>query len=136
MGTTSDHDLHTEAVLQPAVDHLRATSRAALDDPAALAEALEAARTAVTRHIADVEDSLLREIERRAPRLIHRTLQLRAEHDEMYQLLDEMVVPTSEAELARVRRQIDVLVRLVDRHGDHSTDVLFQAYNTDLGSGP
>jgi hypothetical protein len=97
---------------------------------------LELVRVALDDHIVEVEagDGLLPELRSLDPRFVNAADELEAEHPVLCEHVDKArEVLTSDASPPEIRRHVlDVLVALV-RHRQRGADLVFEAYNVDIG---
>ncbi len=102
----------------------------------ALVESLEQLKLAIEQHAEEVEgtDGLLDEIVVAAPRLHKRVTQLRREHAVLIgQTLAAITTTRTAHEAGEVRAEVlDVLFALA-RHRQDGSDLVYEAYNIDIG---
>lgn len=106
-----------------------------------LLHALDELRPELVEHIASTEeqDGLYAEIAEAAPRLIHRTDVLREEHRVMLAELAALTdtvrsVTTADAgSVEQAREDVRKLLGLLVRHRQHGADLVWEAFNRDIG---
>lgn len=123
-----------QAAARPAVGREDAWTETLLD-------ALDELRPELVEHVTSTEqpDGLYAEIAEAAPRLIHRTDLLREEHRvmlaELAALTDRVrAVATADAgSVERAREDVRKLLGLLVRHRQHGADLVWEAFNRDIG---
>lgn len=124
-----------------ALEHALASPSAVgtADWAALVRDALEGLSSDLGDHIEITEgpDGLYRELEQHAPRLIGRVDQFTREHSEITGQLEQLltaVKATDEAlDVDRVRRIGTELVAALMRHRQRGADLVFEAYQSDIG---
>ena len=122
------------AWLENRVARPAATATWATDAEAALLE-LEAALDA---HIAEVEgeDGLLASIVADAPRLSGQIAEMRGQHDELRAGCDRAITSLhGRVDPALVRRRVTSLLGRLAMHRQLGSELVFDAYNVDIGDG-
>ncbi len=124
-----------EAISSPA------TGRIA-DWTAAVVKEMVEVREAFGQHIVVTEraDGLYAEISERAPRLQNNLQRLRDEHPEIAAAIDAMIVRLEQTEIASVQWPLDDarddlqrFIGTVIRHRQKGADLVWEAYNVDIG---
>jgi hypothetical protein len=104
----------------------------------AVGNALSAIREALDQHIAAVEspDGLLEEILEIAPRLAHLTEEIEADHRDLLRMLEraEEAIP-GDSDSRTVRRTAMSLLAGLAIHRQRGSDLLYEAYSVDIGTG-
>jgi hypothetical protein len=124
--------------LKHAMSALELAAAGAAGDPAwidALREALAEVRVVFDAHVEEVEasDGLLAELVAEAPRLSNRVNRLHDEHPELSQRIDACVALLEEGDPHEIRGEVlDLLVALA-RHRHAGADLVYEAYNVDIG---
>jgi hypothetical protein len=94
-------------------------------------------RAALDAHVDEVEspDGLLAEIRETAPRLAPATVALANEHIELLALWDEAaeVLRAQPDNAYGIRRRITSLLCELARHRQHGADLVYEAFNVDIG---
>ena len=101
--------------------------------------ALADLRRALADHVAVTEgaDGLYGEIRSLHPRLAHRTEELATDHATLAKLLDEATASLRAADAAHVdaaRQAVTVLLVRLFRHRQRGLDLVYEAYNSDIGA--
>jgi hypothetical protein len=107
-----------------------------------VAEALDDLAGDFEKHVKTVEGErgLLEEIMDTAPQLKAGMQQMRNDHKELHALIDGTRTSVKDAEitpdgLAMVRREIRGLVTGLAEHRQRGADLVYDAYNVDIGAG-
>jgi len=106
--------------------------------PAYVRSELERLSDALDHHVSAVEapDGLLAEMLQTAPRLAPRIDRVRDEHPALRTMVDDTIaLADSGAEPDDVRAAIVETLIAVVRHRQHGADLVFDAYNVDIGGG-
>ncbi len=92
---------------------------------------------ALEDHIVEVEDEdgLLNEIVEQAPRLSNAVAQMRAEHVELRDAVAELLAATTGAEgtAEELREEVVAFLGKVVRHRQRGADLVWDAYDVDIG---
>lgn len=106
------------------------------------ASALDSFLEALDEHIAGTErpDGLFDAVGEQAPRLTSHVARLRAEHDEMRVLAQDLrgharAGASDAADVERIRSGCLVLLRVAVRHRQRGSDLLYEAYEVDIAGG-
>ena len=108
-----------------------------------VAMAVDHAANRVAEHIRDVEatDGFLDQVVAEAPRLCGRTDRLRADHDDLEKSVHALSVELSEiadADVAdrapQIRDQAMAFLGLLASHRHRGADLIYEAYQVDIGS--
>lgn len=92
-------------------------------------------RAAFTAHAEEVEghDGILADIVEDAPRLANTVSLLEREHTEIARLIDEVVDRLASGSADDVRAAATELMRTVVLHRQRGSDLIYEAYSTDIG---
>ena len=100
--------------------------------------AIAEVRRALEAHIADVEgpDGLLEEILDLAPRLAHMTQEIEDEHDTLLESVIRVEKAVDrDADPRATRRAVISLLGGLVIHRQRGSDLIYEAYNVDIGTG-
>ncbi|MDQ3826010.1 MAG: hypothetical protein M3325_09860 [Actinomycetota bacterium] len=82
-------------------------------------------------------DGIHEQIVKAAPRLAHGVTQLSADHSRLREILDQALAsaggPTAEDHVERTREYGTALLGRLVRHRQHSSDLIFEAFQVDIG---
>ena len=135
------------AALLSAVASVEAALTAPASDvrwPEGLGNALVDLRTMLEQHVVETEapDGVLAQVRERAPRLSNQIDQLVGEHvaitadiEHLMDRLDHAPTERTAVETATIREQAIHLLAAIVRHRHLGADLLYEAYNVDVG-GP
>lgn len=116
-----------------------AAARAAAEPgwAANLALELEDLRTALDQHAVEVEgpDGLLNELAEDAPRLVPKIDMLRDEHPVLLEQASAAITAVADREPDDARAIVLDLLVAIARHRQKGSDLVYDAYNVDLGGG-
>lgn len=104
----------------------------------AVAAALADLRDALEAHVTIVEnpDGLLEEVLEIAPRLAQETEEIEAEHRDLLRALDRVVNAVARPDNSRaIRRSAMALLAGLAIHRQRGSDLIYEAYNVDIGTG-
>lgn len=124
--------------LKHAMSELELAAAGAAGDPAwieALGDALGSMRLAFDAHVAEVDapDGLLAELVAQAPRLSSRVNKLSEEHSSLSAEIDACLAMLDAPDPHMIRGEVlDLLVALA-RHRHFGADLVYEAYNVDIG---
>lgn len=99
-------------------------------------------RRALEEHVEDVEgrDGLAEQIATDRPRVINQMNRLIAEHGELrartayvLEALGRVPATPGDNDVAAVREAVMALIGLISRHRQKGADLIFEAYNVDIG---
>ena len=131
--------------LRRAMAHLEATlARPVGGDPTAWHDEIRRSVLDLGLAVADhtreteAEDGLLASIVADAPRLVNRVRRLQAEHDALATActrLAERLAEDDEDDVDRVREEGVSLLTVLAHHRQVGSDLLYEAYNIDVGAG-
>jgi hypothetical protein len=91
------------------------------------------------QHVAVTEgpDGLYQELERSAPRLAGRVNRLAEDHVRIHEQLDELIAlvesPSAAEDVENVRSLGTALLGRIVRHRQHGADLVYEAYEVDVG---
>lgn len=109
-----------------------------------VAEATDGLLEAFEGHVDEVEgeNGLLLQVQTDQPRLSNGVKRMYAEHVEIRAVLDEVLVlvrscggPCDETVAETIRLATVDLLRLISRHRQAGADLVYKAYNVDIGGG-
>ncbi len=99
--------------------------------------ALDEVNAALGAHVVEVEsaDGLYAEIMSRSPRLAHAIEVLRGEHTTLGRCVDELdaLIRSPDSTVGEIREQGLVLLTELSRHRHRGADLVWDAYNLDIG---
>lgn len=100
--------------------------------------ALDELGQSLDAHIREVEDGLLVTVVSEAPRLAGQAEKLKADHTELKSCLQRAVSACAgpgDPDPARIRRRITSLLGRLTIHRQLGSDLVYDAYNVDIGEG-
>jgi hypothetical protein len=100
-----------------------------------VADRLRSLREAFGEHVVVTEgpDGLYAELRDHAPRLARQTHGLVREHASLLAYIDTLVTRLNGADVERVRRRANHLLRELGEHRQRGADLVYEAYATDIG---
>ncbi|MEZ5226732.1 MAG: hypothetical protein R2710_08645 [Acidimicrobiales bacterium] len=103
-----------------------------------LIEELEKLRVAMQDHIDDVEgaDGLLDEMLVQAPRLANQISSVRDEHPDLCNQIEKTIIDVRDkVDVVDVRAEVLDTLTAIARHRQRGSDLVYDAYNVDIGGG-
>ncbi len=121
------------------LEHAAAAPAAAPGWRSAMSDHLHDVRTALIAHVDEVEgpDGLLARVARDAPHLEPRVERIRQEHGELLENVDQVldvVDPGHGAGPEAVRAAVLELMTMISSHRQHGADIVYEAWEVDVGA--